>query len=73
MVQQFRRGLDKTWKANPIPVIWRSHYQNIPMLEISEKFGGWRKALEKFIEHINKEDIPTTKSLSSKISNYKNT
>ena len=30
------------------------------------KFGGWRKALEKFVEHINKEEIPTNKSLSSK-------
>lgn len=30
------------------------------------KFGGWRKALEAFVEYINKEDIPTFTSLSSK-------
>lgn len=30
------------------------------------KFGGWRKALEAFVEYINKEDIPTLTSLSAK-------
>jgi len=50
----------------PYPSDMEKPFSKFSYAGYKRRFGSWRKALEKFVEHINKEEIPTGKSLSSK-------
>jgi len=67
--EEWFNNLEEVWiklGRQPYPSDMEKSLSKYSYAGDKRKFGGWRKALEKFIEHINKEDIPTTKSLSSK-------
>ena len=67
--QEWFNNLEEIWiklGRQPYPSDMEKPLSKYSYAGYKRKFGKWRKALEKFVEHINKEEIPTTKSLSSK-------
>jgi len=67
--EEWFNNLEEVWMnlgRQPYPSDMEKPLSKYSYAGYKRKFGGWRKALEKFVEHINKEEIPTTKSLSYK-------
>jgi hypothetical protein len=67
--EEWFNNLEEIWiqlGRQPYPSDMEKPLSQYSYAGYKRKFGGWRKALEKFVEHINKDEIPTTKSLSSK-------
>jgi hypothetical protein len=67
--EEWFNNLEEIWirlGRQPYPSDMEKPLSKYSYAGYKRKFGGWRKALEKFVENINKDEIPTTKSLSSK-------
>jgi hypothetical protein len=67
--EEWFNNLEHVWTSlgrQPYPSDMEKPLSRYSHAGYKRKFGGWRKALGAFVEYINKEDIPTITSLSSK-------
>ena len=68
-LEEWFNNLEHVWTSlgrQPYPSDMEPPLSKYSYAGYKRRFGGWRKALEAFVEYINKEDIPTFTSLSSK-------
>ena len=67
--EEWFNNLEEIWiklGRQPYPSDMEKPLSKYSYAGYKRKFGRWRKALEKFVEYINKEEIPTDKTLFSK-------
>jgi hypothetical protein len=68
-IEEWFSNLEQVWISigkQPYPSDMEPPLSKYSYSGYRNKFGGWRKALEEFVEYINKGEIPTIASLSSK-------